>query len=72
MKSFERWYIRVLSEKLSTKSYRQQFWSKAIAVGDEEWLKATAIKVGIKRYKIFKHENSKINFLGGALLFKET
>ena len=69
MKSFERWYIRVLSEKLSTKSYRQQFWSKAIAVGDDEWLKATAIKMGIKRYKIFEHENSKINFLGGALLF---
>jgi hypothetical protein len=43
MKSFEHWYIRVLSEKLSTKSSQQQFWSKAIAVGDEEWLKATAI-----------------------------
>jgi hypothetical protein len=42
---------------------------KAIAVGDEDWLKATAIKMGIKHYKIFKHENSKINFLGGALLF---
>jgi hypothetical protein len=42
---------------------------KAIAVGDEDWLKATAIKMGIKRYKIFKHENSKINFLGVTLLF---
>ncbi|MCF6285996.1 MAG: hypothetical protein L3K26_12500, partial [Candidatus Hydrogenedentes bacterium] len=44
MKSFERWYIRVLSEQLSKESSRQQFWSKAIAVGDEEWLKATANK----------------------------
>ena len=69
MKSFERWYIRVLSENLSPKSSRQQFWSKAIAVGNEEWLKATAIKMGIKRYKIFEHEKCKINFLGGALLF---
>ena len=31
--------------------------------------KATAIKMGIKRHKIFKPENSKNNFLGGALLF---
>jgi hypothetical protein len=47
----------------------QQLPLTKIAVGYEEWLKATAIKMGIKRYKIFKHENSKSYFLGGALLF---
>jgi hypothetical protein len=52
-------------------SSRQQFWTKAIAVDDEPWLKEIAAEMGIKRYKIFEHENnsenSKINFSGGAL-----
>ena len=66
MKSLKRCYIRVLNEQLAKESSRQQFWSKAIAVGDEEWLKTTAIEMGIKRYKIFEHKNSKINFSGRA------
>jgi len=69
MKSLERWYIRVLNEQLSKESSHQQFWLKAISVGYKEWLKATAIEMGIKRYKIFEHKKSKINFSGGALLF---
>ena len=59
----------MLNEQLSKASSHQQFWSKAIAVGDEEWLKATAIEMGIKRYKTFEHKKSKIKFSGGALLF---
>lgn len=71
--SFREWYTRTLNEKLSKLSCRQEFWTKAIAVGNEAWLKEIAPEIGIKRYKIFEHkddaENTKINFLGGALLF---
>jgi REP-associated tyrosine transposase len=73
IKTFESWYNRVLSEQLLKGSSRQKFWTKAIAVGNEPWIKEIATEMGIKRYKIFEHrnnnENSKINFLGGALLF---
>ena len=52
---------------------RNTFWTKAIEVGDEGWLKQIAPEMEVKRYKIFVHEddaeNSKINYLGGALLF---
>ncbi|MCF6177559.1 MAG: hypothetical protein L3J71_17530 [Victivallaceae bacterium] len=54
--------------QLLKENSRQKFWIKAIAVGDEAWLKEIAVEMGIKRYKIFEHEKYKINFLGGALL----
>ena len=31
-----------------------EFWSKAIAVEDEEWLESQASLIGAKRFKIFK------------------
>jgi hypothetical protein len=70
----ERWYNRVLSEQLLKGSSRQQFWTKAIAAGDEPWLKEIAAEMGIKRYKIFEHENnrenSKINFQAELYCYK--
>ena len=35
---------------------RQEFWSKAMAVGDEEWLKSQANLIKTKRFKIVKCE----------------
>ncbi len=62
-----------MDEELLKRNSRNAFWTKAIAVGDEAWLKQIAPEMEVKRYKIFVHEddaeNSKINYLGGALLF---
>ena len=33
------------------------FWSKALAIGDEEWLKEQASGLGLKRFKIQRNEN---------------
>ena len=35
---------------------RQEFWSKVMAVGDEEWLKSQASLIKTKRFKIVKCE----------------
>ncbi len=45
-----------------------------MVIGDEGWLIQLAHEMEVKRYKIFVHEEdaetSKINYLGGALLFQ--
>ena len=35
---------------------RQEFWSKAIAVGDENWLRSQARLMNKKRFKIAVHD----------------
>ena len=57
-KGFRNWYTLTLKDKLKNEEFkRQEFWSKAIAVGDEEWLKSQASLIGAKRFKIVKSEN---------------
>ena len=64
----------ILNEELLKRNSRNTFWTNAIAVGDEGWLKQIAPEMEVKRYKIVVHEDDaeipKINYLGGALLFQ--
>ena len=51
------WYTLTLEDKLKNEEIkRQQFWSKAMAVGDEEWLKSQTTVIEAKRFKIVKCE----------------
>ena len=52
----------------------RKYWSKALAIGDADWLERVAPEMGAKRYKIYEGEKvsrikNKIHFLGEALLF---
>ena len=50
---FRRWYKRVLDDKIINRELsRQTYWSKAIAVGEPEWLEDVSGKIGLKRYRI--------------------
>ena len=42
-----------LEDKIRTRELvRQEYWSKAIAVGNSEWLENISGSMGLKRYKI--------------------
>ena len=57
-KEFRKWYTLTLEDKLKNEELkRQEFWSKAMAVGDEEWLKSQASLIKTKRFKIVKWED---------------
>ena len=44
-----------VADKLKNEEFkRQEFWSKAMAVGDEKWLKSQASLIGAKKFKIVK------------------
>jgi putative transposase len=48
-----RWYRLTLEHLLRAGELaREEYWSKAIAVGDPEWLKNITISMDLKRYKI--------------------
>ncbi len=50
-KEFRKWYTLTLEDKLKNEEFkRQEFWSKAMAVDDEEWLKLQARLIEAKRY----------------------
>ena len=56
-KKFRKWYTLTLEDKMKNEEIkRQEFWSKAMAVGDEECLKLQARPVETKRFKIVKCE----------------
>ena len=54
-KKYRRFYLRHLFEM--QKRYGIDVWSKALAVGDEGWLKEQASGIGLKRFKIQRNEN---------------
>jgi REP-associated tyrosine transposase len=50
---FKKWHTLTLDSLLKrADSARVEFWSKAYAVGEEEWLKDRLAVAGIKRMKI--------------------
>ena len=52
-KSFRKWYLKTLKEKLSGIEHkREEFWSRAIAVGEPDWLKGRVAEAGLKRFRI--------------------
>jgi REP-associated tyrosine transposase len=55
---FRKWYKNTLQDKLeNVEQKRMHFWSEAVAVGDEDWLKDEAAeKSGLKRYDILNKE----------------
>ena len=56
---FRNWYTLTLEDKLRNKELkRQEFWSKAIAIGDEEWLKSQVSPKEAKRFKIVQCDGS--------------
>lgn len=62
---FREWYHATLKEKLrNIKSGRQEFWSRAVAVGDEEWLKKQAAPMELKRFKISSVDDD-IHYISG-------
>lgn len=68
--AFRKWYIATLADEVACNlRQREAYWSKAIAVGDPEWLKSTAGKSGIKRYTIKNQKTNRgnyyIHFLAG-------
>lgn len=69
-KRFIDWYGATLRDKLARLEPRRDCWSRALAVGDGDWLRRVAPEMGAKRFKIHEdgHGDSKIDFLGGALL----
>ncbi len=73
-KRFLNWYRETLRHKLINLEPRRDYWSKALAVGDIDWLKSVSPEMRAKRYKVYEFheeegEKGKIHFLGGALLF---
>jgi REP-associated tyrosine transposase len=51
---FKKWYLLTLNDKLKDAALsRQDFWSKAIAVGNKNWLNEEAENMGVKRFKVF-------------------
>lgn len=63
-KEFRKWHGLTLNEKLRNEEHkRQAFWSRAVAVGDEEWLKSQAVSMGMKRFKIAN--SADIHFISG-------
>ncbi len=51
--AFLRWYIVTLNDLVASNNrQREAYWSEAIAVGEPDWLKTTAVQSGIKRYAI--------------------
>ena len=52
---FKKWYLLTLDDKLKDAALsRQNFWSKAVAVGDKNWLNEEAGNMGVKRFKVFE------------------
>ena len=63
-KDFKKWYLLTLNDKLENiASSKEAFWSRAIAVGDEDWLNEEAGNMGVKRFKIFTVNNDQC-FIG--------
>ena len=61
---FKKWYLLTLNDKLENiASSKEAFWSRAIAVGDGDWLNEEAPNMGIKRFKIFTVNNDQC-FIG--------
>ena len=61
---FKKWYLLTLNDKLENiASSKEAFWSRAIAVGDEDWLNEEAPNMGVKRFKIFTVNNDQC-FIG--------
>jgi hypothetical protein len=57
-KDFKKWYLLKLNDKLENiASSKEAFWSRAIGVGDEDWLNREAGNMEIKRFKIFTVNN---------------
>jgi putative transposase len=50
---FRDWYQKTLEEKLRRRELaREAYWTQALAVGDEDWLKATARACGLRRGRV--------------------
>ena len=55
---FRDWYVRTLEERLrGLKMGRADFWSKAVAVGDQDWLGRKAGECGLKRFRIVSSDS---------------
>jgi len=53
IEAFRRWHTLALNNILEKKELRRiDFWTKAFAVGDEDWLKEKLATAGIKRMKV--------------------
>jgi len=61
---FKNWYLLTLNDKLENiASSKEAFWSRAIAVGDEDWLNEEAGNMGVKRFRVFDANNEQC-FIG--------
>ena len=61
---FKKWYLLTLDDKLKNAALpKQDFWSKAVAVGDKDWLNEEAGNMGVKRFKVFNANNDQC-FIG--------
>ena len=55
IEEFKKWHTLTIDEILQKRELeRMEFWSKAFAVGDEEWIKNHLQQAGIKRMAIRK------------------
>ena len=53
IESFRNWHTLTLNDIITKEeSVRMEFWTKAYAIGDEEWLNCKLNEAGIKRMKI--------------------
>ena len=57
IENFRSWYTLTMNEMLKHETRQFDFWSKALAIGDEGWLKEQASGIGLKRFKIQRNEN---------------
>ncbi len=61
---FQKWYLATLNEKMKAIGSREPYWSEAVAIGDEEYLKVAASQAQMKRY-VIKEPRSGISYLIG-------
>ena len=56
VESFRKWHKLTLDGLLKrTELKRAEFWTKAYAIGDKEWVKGNLTTAGIKRMSVHSH-----------------
>jgi hypothetical protein len=56
VESFRKWHKLTLAELLKhSELKRAEFWTKAYAIGDKEWVKENLRTAGIRRMSVYSH-----------------
>jgi len=59
IEGFRKWYKSTLAEKLACEKHcRKVYWSKAVAIGGEEWLPQAAVDSGLKHCKVKRFQTN--------------